>query len=662
MRSFLLKSALAVSICLSPLAGAVAAPPAEAFFGEPTIALATLSPKGNYVAYLYTDEKRKQRIIVRSTRNLAEATVAAESQGEDAPVTAIHWVNENRLTFTVKDMRVEFEGNLDEFAADRDGGNMTHLISGNWRHRQETTGSHLKTRVLTAAYGYYGPTHDGSDDIIVEKYLWNNTDRLPESSRLYRLNTRTRILSDSFQGTQPGKVAAWVLDADDRPRIAFSSDKGRCILFYRENEGKDWTEISNTDCFKEARFHPAFFDSRNTLYVTAGYKGHTALYTFDIAKRQRAKEPLIVLDGFDFAGYPEIDYAARTLLGVHFQSDATSTVWFDPVLKDAQAKIDALVPGMSNHVSCGTDCRDTPALLVESSSDRQPMQYLIYTPATNAVVSLGSAHPDIERRAMGVRDFRRIAARDGLKIPTYVTMPPGKSKGPLPTVVLVHGGPWVRGGSWEWDAQAQFLASRGYVVLQPEFRGSLGFGFAHFRAGWQQWGRTMQDDLADTAQWAIKQGLTDPKRIAIMGGSYGGYATLMGLIRNPELFRAGIDSFGVSDIDLMFTSSQADVSENHIRYDMRTLIGDPDKDAEVLRQNSPVALASQLTQPLMIAHGSQDRRVPIAHADRLRRALSEHNRQVDWVVYADEGHGLRHENNRIDFWKRVEAFLATNLK
>jgi acetyl esterase/lipase len=662
MRSFLLKSLLAATTCLSPLAAAVAAPPVEAFFGEPTVAMATLSPKGNYVAYLYTDAQRKQRVIVRSTRNFDDATVTAQSRGEDAPITAIHWVNENRLTFTVKDMRVEFEGNLDEFAADRDGGNLQHLISGNWRHRQETTGSHLKTRVLTAAYGYYGPTHDGSDDIIVEKYLWNNLDRQPESSRLYRLNTRTRILSDLFEGSQPGKVRAWVLDADDAPRIAYSSDKGRCILSYREKDGKEWKEVSNTDCYKEARFHPAFFDSRNTLYVTAGYKGTTALYTFDIAKRERAKEPLIVLDGFDFAGSPEMDHAARMLLGVHFQSDARSTVWFDPAMKEAQRKIDALVPGMSNQVTCGMECRDTPALLIRSSSDRQPMQYLIYTPATNAIVSLGSTHPDIQRKDMGIRDFHRIEARDGLKIPTYVTMPPGKTKGPLPTVMLVHGGPWVRGGSWEWDAQAQFLASRGYVVLQPEFRGSLGFGFAHFRAGWQQWGRTMQDDLADTAQWAIRQGLADPKRIAIMGGSYGGYATLMGLIRNPELFRAGIDYFGVSDIDLMFTSAQGDFSENHIRYDMRTLIGDPDKDAEVLRQNSPVALAGKLTQPLMIAHGSEDRRVPIAHAERLRRALSEHNRKVDWVVYANEGHGLRHENNRIDFWKRVEQFLVTNLK
>jgi|SRR5450830_341681 len=634
-----------------------APPPAEAFFGEPEISRAVLSPKGHYVAYLYTDAKRRQMVQIRDTRNLEKATVAAISQGADAPIYAIHWVNEDRLTFTVKDMRIEFEGNYEEIAVNRDGSNVTHLISGNWYHRQEKTGSHMKDRVLTAAYAYYGPTHDGSDDIVVEKHLWNNTDRQPESSRLYRLNTRTRILSDLLPGTQPARVQQWLLDTDDTPRIAYSKDKGRCILSYREKDGKDWTEISNAECYRDTMFAPEFFDSRNTLYVTANYKGHKALYTFDIAKRQRAAEPLLVLDGFDFNGSPQIDYAARKLLGLDFQSDAYSTVWFDSAMKAFQQKIDALVPGRSNRVSCGTDCRDPAALLVESASDRQPTQYLIYTPATNAIVSLGSTHPAIASRDMGQRDFHRIAARDGLKIPLYVTMPPAKTKGPLPVVMLVHGGPWVRGGSWEWDDEAQFLASRGYLVLQPEFRGSRGFGVAHFKAGWQQWGRTMQDDLADTAQWAIKQGLADPRRIAIMGASYGGYATLMGLIRHPELFRCGIDLVGVSDIDLMFTSARGDFSEHSLRYDMRTLIGDPDKDAEVFRQNSPVALAGQLTQPLLIAHGAEDRRVPIEHAKRLRSALSGNNKQLEWVVYADEGHGLRHENNRIDFYKRVDAFL-----
>jgi dipeptidyl aminopeptidase/acylaminoacyl peptidase len=261
---------------------------------------------------------------------------------------------------------------------------------------------------------------------------------------------------------------------------------------------------------------------------------------------------------------------------------------------------------------------------------------------------------------MGRRDFYRFAARDGLQIPVYVTMPPGKPSGKLPTVVLVHGGPYVRGGSWEWDDEAQFLASRGYVVLQPEFRGSTGFGYRHFQAGWKQWGRAMQDDLVDATAWAVSKGWSDPKRVALMGASYGGYATLMGLIRDPEVFRCGVEWAGVSDIDLLFSAVQSDLSEDARRYRLPTLIGDPKEDAAQFAQYSPLQRAAELRQPLLMAHGGQDVRVPVIHATRFRSAAAK-NRNIELVSYPEEGHGWRLEETRLDFWKRVEAFLAKNL-
>jgi dipeptidyl aminopeptidase/acylaminoacyl peptidase len=262
---------------------------------------------------------------------------------------------------------------------------------------------------------------------------------------------------------------------------------------------------------------------------------------------------------------------------------------------------------------------------------------------------------------MGKRDFLHYAARDGLQIPVYVTLPPDKAAGPRPAIVLVHGGPYVRGGSWEWDAEAQFLASRGYVVLQPEFRGSTGFGGAHFRAGWQQWGRAMQDDLVDAAAWAVKQGWADPKRIGIMGASYGGYATLMGLARNPDVFRAGVEWAGVSDIKLMFTDVESDASQDALRYDMKTLIGDPLKDPSAFDDVSPLAQAARIRRPLLMAHGARDRRVPVVHASKMHDAVKKLNANVEYVVYPEEGHGWRQEEDSIDFWKRVDAFLDKNL-
>jgi dipeptidyl aminopeptidase/acylaminoacyl peptidase len=171
----------------------------------------------------------------------------------------------------------------------------------------------------------------------------------------------------------------------------------------------------------------------------------------------------------------------------------------------------------------------------------------------------------------------------------------------------------------------------------------------------------MQDDLADAAKWAIEKGMADPKRIAIAGGSYGGYATLVGLAKNPELFRTGYEFAGVTDISLMFTSSQGDATRDLLHYSMRTLIGDPDKDAEMFKANSPTTLAALITQPVLLGHGDQDHRVPIQHGVDFRDAVQKNNKNVEWLEYADEGHGFTYEKDRIDFYKHVEAFLEKNL-
>jgi dienelactone hydrolase len=652
---------LALIPVLSACSLAVAAerPPVESFFRHPEVSFVTLSPSGRYVLIVNRLEGGKQALVVRETADLKKFTVVATFAS--ARLGAADWINDQRLTLTLKSDRLEFEGNYDQFAVDRDGSNMTHLISGSWNHHQESTGSHIRERVLTAEYVFEGVTHDGSDDIIVGKLRWNNVDPGPQALHPFRLNTRTRVLTDMVSGPQPDHVLNWLFDASDQPRVAMVDQKGRCIVYYRAEPGAPWSEINNRDCYRDAAFRPLMFDNRNTLYVRAGYQGHTALFSYDLSKKELAKEPFVNIDGFDFAGGLEQDYAAKKILGVHFMSDARSTAWLDPTMKAIQDKVNVLLPGSSNRIHCGSDCRTPSAIVVTASSDRMPPAYFLYTPADNHMIGLGSSLPGIDPKQMGKRDFFRFAARDGLQIPVYVTMPAAKASGPRPAIVLVHGGPYLRGGSWEWDNEAQFLASRGYVVLQPEFRGSTGFGSELFRAGWQQWGRTMQDDLADTAAWAVKQGWADPKHIGIMGASYGGYATLMGLVRNPEVFRAGVEWAGVTDIELMFTSVESDASEDARQYDMKTLIGDPLKDPAAFAGVSPLVQAGRITQPLLIAHGAQDKRVPIVHAAKFRSAVTEKNRNVEYVVYPEEGHGWRHEADDIDFWKRVEAFLDKNL-
>lgn len=655
---------------LAPFAGAAdegAAkdlPAVASFFQTRQISHVALSPKGGYVAMTTMLPDGTQALVIRNTADLKQVKVVSRVEPETGVFYAVHWINENRVGFTLKNMRLAFETNLDEFAVSRDGGNPKHLINGNWEHQQTQTGSMLTSRVLTAAYAFHGTTDDGSDDILVKKFRWNNIDVGPASSRLYRLNTRTLQLSSTFEGTQPEASDQWITDANAVPRVVLSEVKGRCIASYRKPDATGWTEIDNGVCYENRRFAPLFFDGADTLYVKASHKGYAALFRYDLKTMTMDKEPTVETAGFDFNGTAEIDYPSKRLIGIHLETDADTTVWFNARMKADQARIDEALPGTINTVRCGSDCLGSPVLLVRSASDRQPPQYVLYTRATGAVISLGSIHPDLQPASMGPRSFHHYTARDGRAIPAYVTLPAVKAAGPLPAVVLVHGGPYVRGASWDWDQQAAFLASRGYVVIQPEYRGGTGFGAAHFEAGWKQWGGAMQDDLADAALWAVKQGWADPKRVGIMGASYGGYATLMGLIKDPQIFRAGVEWAGVTDIKLMFTLSESDASQEDLGYSMRTLIGDPDgeADADMFRRNSPLLRAAELKQPLLMAHGAQDKRVPIAHASRFRDAIKAHNPNVTSIIYPDEGHGWRNEKTNIAFWRQVETFLDQHLK
>jgi dipeptidyl aminopeptidase/acylaminoacyl peptidase len=637
-------------------------PPVESFFADPAITMAEMSPKGNYVATVIKDASGEQLITVRDTANLKDGSIITGAK-EDK-IYSIHWVNENRLVFTVRSAESDVNGGgLELMAADRDGKNLIQLISGNWKHHQEQTGSLVKSKVLTYEYHFDSVMHDGSDDIIVRKYTWSLTDRFhPESAHLFRLNTRTHEIAELPVGKAPHAATFWMTDAHDVPRIAASRVAGRCILYYRAPAGTDWEVLNDEECHGSKRFFPRFFDGDNALIVEAPYKGFDALYRYDLTAKKLADQPFLSLDGFDFSGTIESDAIANKLMGIHFQSDAHSTVWFDAKYKDLQAKIDHMLPQTVNTISCGTDCIGASAVLVTADSDRQPTQYMIYNFAKDNLIGLGSTHPAIKPAQMGLRDFYHYKARDGMSIPVYVTTPPGKSNQPLPAIVLVHGGPWMRVWSWEWENEAQFLASRGYVVIQPEFRGSTGFGGKLYRAGWKQWGQSMQDDLADAAQWAVKEHGADPKRIGIMGASYGGYATLMGLIKNPEIFRCGVDWAGVTDSNLMFSLSESDFSDDTKNYDLTLLMGDRVADAAMFKQYSPLENAAKLTQPLLMAHGAEDVRVPIAQATAFHDAVTKTNSHVEWVVYNNEYHGWYLEKDNIDFWKRVDAFLDRNLK
>lgn len=634
--------------------------PAADFFRVEQMSRPVLSPSGKHLAVHVAAAGGRRRLAVISVQPPRQARIVAGF--EDADVGRVQWANDERLVFDIDDHQAAWGERHAPglFAVDHDGGNPRALIMRDWNTLSEHTT--IVSRELRANHGLLRVLRDGSSDVVVQRFdIANNRTDLQNVTPL-RLNTQTGRAEPLVLRT-PRAGRHWWVDAQGQARAMASVTDGKTETFWRAGPDADWQLIDEHRTFdaKAGSLLDLEIGLDGEVYAESGRgdaAGTTALYRYDPAKRQRAAQPLVSIDGFDFGGHLVFDGRSRRLIGVRYTSDAPGTAWLDDGMKAVQARIDKQLPGLVNLVD-PAECGCSRWMVVTSFSDRQPEVYWLYDRETDKLEPVGQSRPQIDPRRMAERDFVRFAARDGLSIPLHVTRPAGK--GPWPTVVLVHGGPHVRGGHWSWNGDAQFLASRGYLVLEPEFRGSTGYGGKLFRAGWKQWGLKSQDDIADAARWAIGRGDADPQRLCIAGASYGGYATLMGLIRDPDLYRCGVAWAAVTDINLMFDIPYSDLSALWQQYGMPNLVGDPVKDAGQLVATSPLQQAARLKQPLLMAIGGQDRRVPPVHGTRFRSALAKTNAQLQWVDYPDEGHGFLKLENRVDFMQRVERFLAQQL-
>ncbi|SFL41731.1 alpha/beta hydrolase family protein [Rugamonas rubra] len=644
----------------APPAAAGTAPPLAAFFNNVQMSDAKLSPDGKFLAVRVAAEAARDGLVVIAVDTLAALRVA---QFSNVDIGDFEWVNAQRLIFDSRDNTVapgDQRHGAGLYAVDREGANFRQLAESSFVP-PSTTGTVIKRNVQPWHTFLLGqPGAQTTSHVYVQRAGWNDASGDVTHWDLVQLDT-TSGLANVVQ--RPGKVQSWLLDQAGEPRLAVTEDQGRDAVHYLDPANGKWRKLAEFASFGESpgNFVPLGFGADGKLYVRArAGRDKSGVYLLDLASGQIAAEPLVSLADYDFGG--ALVYGKGRLLGMQVLSDARSTVWFDTAMKAAQQKIDALLPATVNLVAAAHNA-DSPWLLVNAYSDTQPTAFLLFNTATAELKTVGHTHPDIVAAQMGTQDLVRYPARDGLSIPAWLTLPRGKDK-PLPMVLLVHGGPNLRGSEWGWDAEAQFLASRGYAVLQPEFRGSTGFGAKHFRAGWKQWGLAMQDDLADGVKWAVTQGIADPKRVCIAGASYGGYAALMGLVNDPGLYQCGIDWAGVSDIGKMFSNSHSvlsDMGDEWRNYGMPELIGDPVKDAARFQATSPLAQAARIKQPLLLAHGSDDRRVPLYQGKDFYHAVKAGNPQVEWVVYDGEGHGWSLAKNRIDFWGRVERFLSKHI-
>lgn len=635
--------------------------PVEAFFSHPKMVDAQLSPSGKWLAITaFAGTGRNSLAVVDSQGKQPPVVVATFS---NADIRRFSWVNDDRLIFSVIDygtemMRQTFGAGL--FSIKRDGTEQRQLIYA--RPTQFESVHAAGRQPLEWTNSLLMVPRGGGDTVIVGEAKFDLLDDL-DSVVVRRLNVvdgSSTILSLG----QPAHATRWIFNRLGEPRGVLAQKDGQMTLWWRAPGSEIWDALAKYPAMK-APFSPEFVDAQEQLYVDVpdGSDGTTVVQRFDFATKTPTGQAIVKTPGFDFDGDFITDDASGKVIGIRVDTDAEQTVWLDPHMKALQAIVDRKLPGRINRVSCGR-CENADVVLVHSWSDRDPGSFWLYSPKADTWSSVGSVRPAIDPNAMATLDIHRIKARDGSDLPVWITTPKGKAPpGGWPAVALVHGGPFVRGVYWEWNRETQFLASRGYLVVEPEFRGSTGYGEAHARAGWKHWGDTMQDDVADAVDWASKQGLVDRSRVCIAGASYGGYSTLMSLVRYPDKYRCGVAWAAVTDPLLMFDASwQSDLPEEWRGFGLKTILGDPDKDAAMLHASAPWEHASQIRAPLLLAFGRDDRRVPLEHGTKMRDALRAAGHPPEWIVYEGEGHGWLKPENNFDFYQRVQAFLDKQLK
>lgn len=640
----------------------------EKFFARPAVLQAKLSPSGRRLAISSSYQADRVGLVVIDLQDQLKASRAALFK--DVDVVRFEWTSDERLVFSVRDLEA---GSGEDryltpglYTVKADGSELrqlvrragTPVIQNGTRRANTLDWNHVLLHVPAQQDGV------APDEIIIGHY--NLSGREIESITPIWLNVRTGRSRSLSAGDEPEGAKAWWFDSQGRPRAVSVERDGRRALWWREPVDGPWRRLLEGGVLSMP-FSIHSVGDDGTLYVTRaeGPQAYRVLSRFDFEKMQPSREPLVRTPGFDFAGSLLLERPGSPALGVRVTTDAEQTVWFDADMKRLQLQVDERFPGLVNRLSCRRCGQPDMVVLVHSYSDREPGHLWLYEAGPQRWTAVARSMRDIDPRRMATVAFERIKARDGAELPLWLTLPADWVKGqPRPAVVMVHGGPWVRGGYWRWQAVEQFLASRGYLVISPEFRGSTGYGFAHYRAGWRQFGQAMQDDVADALLWARKQGLAD-ERACIAGASYGGYSTLMGLARHPELYRCGVAWVAVTDLPLYVKGSwwiDDDISSEGRRHRLPELVGDPVKDAELLLAQSPVTQAARIKAPLLLAFGEADQRVPLAHGKRMREALSDLGRPPEWISYANEGHSWRRLETQVDFARRMETFLDRHLK
>jgi dipeptidyl aminopeptidase/acylaminoacyl peptidase len=597
--------------------------PLRDFFRNPETAAYQISPNGQSIAFLRPYENRLniwvQRVEGGAARRITGVT--------ERDITHYFWKTDRYILFFQDSGGDE---NYHVFSADPGGENVRDL----------TPFPDVQVRLVD-------DLHEHPSEIIVALNQRNK-----EIFDAYRLSVETGDITCIAEN--PGTIEHWVTDHDGNIRVATTTDGVNASLLYRRSVEQPWRSLLTTS-FRES-FNPQFFtfDNRRLYGVSNLGRDKLAAIELDLDTGQEVQ----VLAKNSQVDISALSYSRKrkVLTLAVFTTWKTERFFFDQEIEALYQELEWRLPGYEIAITSTND--DETVFVVRTFNDRSLGAFYLYDAPSRELTKLADRAPWLPEDQLSEMNPIEYRARDGLTIHGYLTLPRGREPKSLPVVVNPHGGPWHR-DSWTFIPEVQFLANRGFAVLQMNFRGSTGYGRKFWEAGFKEWGGKMQDDITDGVDWLIQQSVADPTRVAIYGASYGGYAVLEGLVKTPDLYAAGVDYVAVSNL-FTFLKTIPPYWTPYLEM-MYEMVGNPEKDKEWLQQHSPALNAEKIRKPLLVAQGAKDPRVNINESNQIVDALKKRGVEVEYMVKENEGHGFQNEENRFDFYEAMERFLNKHL-
>ena len=657
LKTIAIKLIIALSL-LAPNIYASEQTPLRHFAEFSTWSSIKISPDGSHLAGIVDTDSglggsKLMVIDTKTMENLHQISI-----GGSGFIGSFVWANNERLIAweAVKSGIQEIPFSTGNIIAVNIDGTKKRWIYGAGKKQQ----SHLRrfSSRVSASVAHKLPEDDRH--VLMEVYTWGSKDGA--YTRLVKLNIYNgREIS---LGSSPIKNASLMVDPDGELRLAYGSDiddEEAWKVFLRQ--GESWKLLSKTDEYKGRLIPQAFVLNEEAIIIKDNIETDTeALYHFNL---ESGKKTLLYKHPYVDVGDLEMDYVKGTdntkayLAGVWVEPDYKT---FIPLSDESEHNrmllaLQAQFPEHVVEITSETSAKDLDRELavVSVRSDKLPGMYLLFDKTNKKLSRIRQAHSYIDSSKMRPMEPYKITVRDGKTIYGYLTRPEGK--GPFPLIMHPHGGPYGPRDRWGFNPEVQMLASRGYAVLQVNFRGSGGYGKDFMYSAFQQWAGEMQDDLTDSVRWAIDSGITEEGRVCIYGASYGGYSALMSAVKEPDLYACTAGYVGVYDLELMSKKGDIQRRDDGLDYINEAICDSPAS----CKAGSPITYLDRLKADVMIIHGKDDQRVPFAHAEVLRDELDKRDIDYEWLVKAKEGHGFVSVDNREELYKKLLAFFDKNI-